>query len=99
MKKKEYGFMFTFMTIVILLTAKFWIKQRFELQALEFALLFVVSWGLKFLLFKKVLKKKKDKPETGEEKDIDNESKDESNSNIIEEKKQDDLEKEDKKEN
>lgn len=45
MKKKEYGFMFTFMTIVILLTAKFWIKQRFELQALEFALLFVVSWA------------------------------------------------------
>ncbi len=59
MKKKELGFMFTVVVFVALITIKLWIKQRFELQLLGLIVLIGISWGLKFLVFKKVKGDKK----------------------------------------
>lgn len=57
MKKKEFGFMFSVVFIIAMVTMKFWLKQRFELQLLELLLLIGFSWTLKFFLFKKLKKK------------------------------------------
>lgn len=59
MEKKEYGFLFSFMIFVVLISFKIWIKFTFELKLLGLVGLFIVSWTLKYYIFKK-LKKKKD---------------------------------------
>ena len=68
MKKKEFGFMFSVVIFVALITIKLWIKQRFELQLLGLIVLIGISWGLKFLVFRKVKGNKKKASETDEDK-------------------------------
>ena len=68
MKKKEFGFMFSVVVFVALITIKLWIKQRFELQLLGLIILIGISWGLKFLVFRKVKGNKKKPSETDEDK-------------------------------
>ncbi len=68
MKKKEFGFMFSVVVFVALITIKLWIKQRFELQLLGLIILIGISWGLKFLVFRKVKGNKKRASETDEDK-------------------------------
>lgn len=58
MDKREYGFLFSFMIFVILISFKVWIKFTFELQLLGLVGLFIVSWTLKYFIFKKLKKKK-----------------------------------------
>ncbi|MBP2097866.1 hypothetical protein [Enterococcus rivorum] len=58
MEKREYGFLFSFMIFVILISFKIWIKFTFELKLLGLVALFIVSWTLKYFIFKKLKKKK-----------------------------------------
>lgn len=56
MGKKENSFLLGLMIFVLLITFKIWIKFTFDLKIIGLILLFIVSWTIKYFIFKKINK-------------------------------------------
>lgn len=56
MGKKENSFLLGLMIFVLLITFKIWIKFTFDLKMIGLILLFIVSWTIKYFIFKKINK-------------------------------------------